>query len=153
MQKRKTKPMTSITLSLIVKVKNPFSCSRLCEIMCEKVFAVCVRDLGGATWLSGPPEKWLDQTGTLSCCHDTQPVTSGYSQGRHTAGTAKKGAPRLCQAHRESAWHHFPLKRHILPLLLAAEREREGWGCFRSSGRLAVRPNWYTHIPPSVNEL
>ncbi len=117
----------------------------MCVCVC-----VCVCDLAGATRLSEPPEKWLGQTGTLSGCHDTQPVTSGYSQGRHTVGTAKRGATRPSQTHRESAWHHFPLKRHILPLLLAAEMgrewEREGWGCFRTSGRLAVRPYWWADI-------
>lgn len=101
------------------------------------------------------PEKWLGQTGALSGCHDTQSVTSGYSQGWHTAGTAKRGAQRSCQTHRERTWHHFPLKRHILPLLLAAgprERTRER-GCFGRRGQLAIRHNWRTNFLPSVNEV
>lgn len=82
-------------------------------------------------------------------------MTSGYSQGWHTAGTAKRGAQRSCQTHREKTWHHFPLKRHILPVPLAAETrdtERER-GCFWRRGHLANRHNWRTNFLPSANEV
>lgn len=124
MQTHKTKPTTSITLSFIVKVENPFSCSALCEIIVwESVWFRWCHSAVRTPWEVTGPDGYFIQL-PWHPASDLW-VFTGLAQRGH--------CQERCQAHRESAWHHFPLKRHILPLLLAGETERE-------KGRLAVRP-------------